>query len=51
VWLPLATDIALSRTQRSDLVFDGEQIPDTVIFHILHLANPWLKNQLTTPLA
>jgi hypothetical protein len=50
VWLPLATAIAPGRTQRSDLVFDGEQRPDTLILHIIHLVTPWLRDRLATPL-
>jgi len=47
LWLQLHP---LGRTQRLDLVFDGEQRPDTLIWYIIHLMTPLLKNRLETPL-
>jgi hypothetical protein len=41
--------ISMGEQQRSNLIFDGEQIPDTFRMHIIHLATPWLKNPVTNP--
>jgi hypothetical protein len=41
--------ISLGERKRSDLIFDGEQRPDTFRLHIIHLATLWLKNPVATP--
>ena len=46
VAVPLATPGSSWETRSSVLVFDGEQGPDTLILHSIHLATPHLKTPL-----
>jgi hypothetical protein len=40
---------SMGERQRPDLIFDGEQRPDTFRLHIIHLATPRLKDPVVTP--